>query len=60
MALVDDDEIEEVRWILAEIGRRLAILRRTAHERLKDGEEQATVLRHLSLLADVFGCDLHH
>ena len=32
MALVDDDEIEEVRRILAEIGRRLAVLRRTAHE----------------------------
>ena len=59
MALVDDDEVEEVRRILAEVGRRLAVLRRTAHERLEDGEEQAAVLRHLALLADVLRLDPH-
>jgi hypothetical protein len=55
MALVDDDEVEEVRRILAEVGRRLAVLGRPAHEGLEDGEEQAAVLRHLALLADVSG-----
>ena len=59
MALVDDDEIEEVRRIFAEIGRRLAVLRRPAHEGLEDGEEQAAVLRHLALLADVLRLDPH-
>jgi len=39
MALVDDDEVEEVRRVLAEIGRWLTILRWAAHERLKDREE---------------------
>ena len=60
MALVNDDEIEEVRRILAEIRRRLAILRRAAHEGLEDREEQAAVLRHLALLADVLRRDPHH
>ena len=60
MALVDDDEVEEIRRILAEIGRGLAVLRRPAHERLEDGEEQAAVLRHLALLADVLRRDPHH
>ena len=60
MAFVDDDEVEEVRRILAEIGRRLPVLRRPAHERLKDREEQAAVLRHSAFLADVFGRDPHH
>ena len=59
MALVDDDEVEEVRRILAEIGRRLAILGRAAHERLEDREEQAAVLRHLAFLADVLRFDAH-
>ena len=59
MALVDDDEVEEVRRILAEIGRGLAVLRRPAHEGLEDGEEQAAVLRHLALLADVLRRDPH-
>ena len=60
MALVDDDEVEEVRRILAEIGRGLAVLRRPAHEGLEDGEEQAAVLGHLALLADVLRLDPHH
>ena len=59
MALVDDDEVEEVRRILAEVGRRLAILRRPAHEGLEDREEQAAVLRHLALLANVVRLDPH-
>ena len=59
MALVNDDEVEEVRRILAEIGRRLAVLRRAAHEGLEDGEEQAAVLRHLAFLADVVRLDAH-
>ena len=53
MALVDDDEIEEVGRILAEVGRGFAVLRRTAHEGLEDGEKQAAVLRDFAFLADV-------
>ena len=59
MAFVDDDEIEEVGRIIAEIGRRLAVLRRPAHEGLKDGEEEAAVLRHAALFADVLRLDPH-
>ena len=59
MALVDDNEVEKVRRIFAEVGRRLAILRRSAHEGLKDREEQAAVLRHAALLADVLRRDAH-
>ncbi len=57
MAFVDDDEIEEVGWILAEVGRGLAILRRTAHEGLEDGEEHAGVLWDFAFLANVVGAD---
>ena len=60
MALVNDDEVEEVRGILAEIGRRLAVFGRPAHEGLEDREEEAAVLGHLALLADVLGRDAHH
>ena len=60
MALVDDDEIEEIGRILAEIRRGLAVLRRTAHEGLEDGEEQAGILRDLAFLADVLRLDPHH
>jgi hypothetical protein len=59
VALVDDDEVEEVRRVLAKVGRWLTILRRAAHEGLEDGEEDAAVLRHLALLADVVGRDAH-
>jgi hypothetical protein len=57
MAFVDDDEVEEVLGIVAEVGRGVAVLGRPAHEGLEDGEEQATVLGHLALLADVFRFD---
>ena len=60
MALVDDDEVEEVRRILAEVGAGLAVLRRAAHEGLEDREEQAAVLGHLALLPDVLRRDPHH
>ena len=46
MALVDDDEVEEVRRILAEIGAGVAILGRPAHEGLEDGKEDAAVRGH--------------
>ena len=59
MAFVDDDEIEKVRRILAEVRRRLAVLRRPAHERLEDREEDAPVLRHLAFLADVIRLNAH-
>ena len=52
VALVDDDEVEEVRRVLAEIGA-AAVPRVAAHEGLEDGEEDAAVLRDLALLADL-------
>ena len=60
MALVNDDEIEEVRGILAKIGRGLAILGRPAHEGLEDSEEQAAVLGHFAFLPDVLRRDADH
>jgi hypothetical protein len=60
MALVDHDEIEEVRWVLAEVGRGFAVPRRSAHESLEDGEEQAAVLRNSPFLANVARFDAHH
>src|SRR5260221_6903033 len=46
MALVDDDKIKEVRGILTEIRRWLAVFRRAAHERLKNREEDASIGWH--------------
>jgi hypothetical protein len=60
VALVDDDEVEEVRRVVAEVRRRLAVLRRPAHEGPEDGEEQAAVFRHPALLLDVRRLDAHH
>src|ERR1035437_7860943 len=60
MALVDHDEVEEIRRILAEVGGRMSILRRPAHEGLEDGEEQTAVLRYLTFFADVLRGDAHH
>src|SRR6266404_5832567 len=57
MALVYDDAIEEIGGILAEIRRGFAFLRRTAHEGLEDGEEQAGILRDLALFADILRLD---
>ena len=59
MALVNDDEIEEVRRVFPKIGRRLAILRRARHKGLEDGKEQAAILRHFAFLADVGRLDSH-
>ena len=55
VALIDDDEVEEVGRVLAEV-RRAA---RTAHEGLEDGEKDAAVLRHPALLANVGRVDAH-
>jgi hypothetical protein len=57
VALVHDDEVEELRWVLAEVGRGLAVLERPAHEGLEDGEEQAPVLGHPALPADLVRLD---
>src|SRR5690606_12190805 len=57
MALVDDDAVEEVGWVIAEPRRRLAILVSAGHKGLKDREEHAGVLRHRALLADLGGTD---
>ena len=60
VAFVDHDEVEEVRRIVAELGRRVAVLWRATHERPKDCEEQASVFRHLAFLADLIRLDAHH
>ena len=60
VTFVNCNEIEEVRWILAEIRRRLAVFRRAAHERLEDREEDTAVHRHFALLADVLRFNPHH
>jgi hypothetical protein len=60
MALVDDDEIEEIGRILAKIGRGLAVLGRTAHEGLEDGKKQAGILRGPAFLADILRLYPHH
>src|SRR5665213_629471 len=60
VTLINDDEVEEVGWILTEVRRwRTVVIRFPTHERLKDCEEQATVLRDLSLLRDVGRVDAH-
>src|SRR3990167_4442718 len=53
VALVDDDEVEEVRRVLAKV-RGIAL---TTHKGLEDREENAAVLRHLALLLDLVGSD---
>src|SRR5207237_10291458 len=60
MALVDDDEVEEVGRILAKIRGRLAVPGRPAHEGLKDRKEEATVLGDPALLADALRLDPYH
>src|SRR5690606_12072510 len=55
VALVDDDEVEEVRRVLAKV-RRIAL---TTHKGLEDREENAAVLRHLTLLLDLVRSDTH-
>ena len=55
MALVDDDEIEEIFGVFPKIGSAV----RSRHERLEDGEEQAAVLGGLALLTDVCRFDAH-
>ena len=57
VALVDDDEVEEVGRVFAEVGRGLAVFGRTAQEGLEDGEEEAAVLGDLAFAPDVVGFD---
>ena len=59
VALIDDDEIEEIRRIVPEVGRRVALGVTPGHEGLEDGEEDVAVLRHPALLADGFRVDTH-
>jgi hypothetical protein len=56
-AFVNDDEIEKVRRVFTEVGRRFSVLRGPAHEGLENGEEEARALRDLALLPDVLGLD---
>ena len=59
VALVHDDEVEEVWRVLAKIRRRFAVLTLPAHKGLEDGEEHAAVLGHLALFANVFWRNTH-
>lgn len=52
MALVDDDEVEEVRWILAEVRRWLSVRVGAEHEGLKDRKEDAGIGRDFSGLTN--------
>ena len=60
MAFVDDNKVEEVRWVLTEVRRWLTVFGRAAHEGLKDREEQTSVLRYLPLLLDVTRINAYH
>ena len=55
VALVDDDEVEEVPGVLSEVGRVV----RAAHEGLEDGEEDAAVRGYASVLCHAVGLDAH-
>src|SRR6185437_4727181 len=55
MTLVNDDEVEKVRWIPAEIG----CLSWATHKGLEDGEEETPVLRYLALLPNIVRLDPH-
>jgi len=57
---VDHDEVEKVRWIVTEPGRRFAVLCRAAHEGLEDGEKQTAVLGHSAFLLDLIGGNADH
>src|ERR1700733_1896631 len=57
VALVDNDEVEEIRRIVPEVRRRLSVLRRTAHKRLENRKEDAGILRNLALLANLLRFD---
>src|SRR5690606_7614245 len=53
VAFVDNDEVEEVARVLAEVGRGISLGVGPRHEGLEDGEEQARILRHPLLLANL-------
>ena len=57
MTFIDNDEVEKIGRILAEVRRRFAVLWRAAHEGLKYRKEDAAVLWHLALLSNVIGRD---
>ena len=61
MTFVDDDEVEEIGRVVAEVGAGFGFagLGRAAHEGLEDGEEDAAVLWHFALLANVGRLDPH-
>src|SRR6202034_219108 len=57
MALVHDNEIEEIRRIFAVVVLAVSMGVRTAHESLEDREKDARILRHAAFLADVIRLD---
>ena len=59
VTLVDDDEVEEVRGIVAKAGSRVPLGIPPGHEGLEDGEEDAAVLGHPAFFPDGIGRDPH-
>src|SRR5690348_1264696 len=59
MTLIDDDEVEKIRWVFAKVRRRFSVFRLAAHERLEDCKEDASVLRYFAFLSDVTRRDAH-
>ena len=60
VALVDDDEIEEVWRIITKIGRWIAPSIAAAHKSLEDCEEDAAIFRDTALLCDLVRFDPNH
>jgi len=56
-AYADDDEIEEIGRVVAEIRRCFAIFGRAAGEDLKNSQEEAAVSRDAALFADAVRVD---
>ena len=56
MTLIDDNQVEEILGVLPEVWRII----RPAHKRLEDGEEDAAVSGHLTILGYRSGLDSYH
>jgi len=59
VALINDDEVKKIRWILAKAWRWVAFAVCAGHKGLKDGKEDTPVFGHTSFLADLIRRDTH-
>ena len=55
LVLVDDDEVEEIWWVLAKVWGVVSFGISAGHEGLKDGKKDATVFGNSSFLVDGIG-----